>query len=100
MSIVGDVLAALKQINEWNELQALPKRVEALEQKMLILERRSEDNPGNARCEHCGSLEVKITGSRESTHRFGRLGVRDIQYTCQERACGRESWIMDLPNRD
>ena len=34
MSIVGDVLAALKQIKEWNDLQELPKQIDTLEQKI------------------------------------------------------------------
>ena len=97
MSIVGDVVDALRQVTEWNELQNLPKRIDALERKIQELEHRSKDNPSNERCEHCGSLKIKITGTRRSEGRFGTLGLRDTGYTCQEAGCGKVTWLMDKP---
>ena len=98
MSLISDIIKALDHWTEWRELRELPQRFTELEARVNILETQCRNNPSNSRCEHCGSTNVEIIGSRPSQSRLGRFGVRETKYKFQEEDCGKETWIMDSPN--
>lgn len=91
MSLIGDVLAALKATSEWNDLVASARRAPELERRIAELEKRLAGNHGNEVCNHCGSPFLKRTGTRKVDGPFAALGVREAVYCCAD--CGKETAV-------
>lgn len=51
-------------------------------------------NPDGYVCDHCGSSNLKRTGSRPDPV-FGRLGAKQAIFSCQ--SCGKESSFLQDP---
>jgi predicted RNA-binding Zn-ribbon protein involved in translation (DUF1610 family) len=51
-------------------------------------------NPSGYVCDHCGSSNIKRTGSRPDPT-FGRLGVKQAVFLCE--SCGKESSFQQKP---
>lgn len=81
-----DINELLDRIPLWKQLQEVPKRMAALEDRVAELEKRLERAPGEA-CPKCGALEMRL-------HKKGRsVGPEPNQWRtdimkCQ--ACGFE----------
>ena len=94
MSLLDDVLKALDRWEEWRAMRAAPERVKALEKRGKALEDQLGDSAGGNCCEHCGSRNIRRTGSRSASGGLGSLGAREYRYKCLEEDCGKESWLM------
>jgi uncharacterized protein with PIN domain len=89
---VSDILKILDQVPIWRAMTQLPKRVQALEEKLAALEARLAASPPQAAapaqpCRYCGERALRLTSSERSKRPSGRLGARDEVWTCS--ACGR-----------
>ncbi len=95
MSLLSDVLSALDRWDEWKAMRAAPECVTDLERRVKALEDELRDSSDGNCCEHCGSRNIRRTGSRVRNDPMGMLGARETRYECQEEKCGKESWIID-----
>lgn len=84
MSIIGDVLAALKATREWSDIAAAARKVPALEARIVALEAKM--NGGTNACPSCGKPGWRIANSRKADGSFGLLGVNVRTWHCD--ACG------------
>jgi regulator of replication initiation timing len=76
-----------------SENETLRFQVEQLKKQIGMLEsdlaQFHDDNPSAYRCDHCGSPNLKRTGSRPDPT-FHAVGVKQAIYKCN--ACGKESY--------
>lgn len=73
---------------------AMHERVKAMEARIAILERANQPSIASLVCDHCGSPDLKRTGSRPSRGPFGALGQKDALYDCN--ACGKQT-ALEIP---
>jgi len=90
MSIIGDVLAALKTTKEWGELAATARRIPELEKRIAALEARLAG--GGSICPSCGKSTYILADSKPDAV-FGRLGASRRIYRCT--ACGFSEEKLD-----
>ena len=89
MGLLEDILKALDRVDAWRDLQAVPARMTALEQRIQELEKRLERCPAEG-CPFCGALAWRLD-------RNDMNGLRDV-YKCGE--CGQQKEIRhDLMKR-
>ena len=63
---------------------------EKLQQYVVQLERYNNLSSKVA-CDHCGSINIKRTGTRKAKGSLGRLGIKNMVFDCLD--CGGESEI-------
>jgi hypothetical protein len=90
MGIIKDAWDIVKEKAEWKETQALAKKVPDLERRIAVLEQQLSENPSGEVCEHCGSINLKRSGTKPNPQ-FGKLGVKDALYSCRD--CMKETSI-------
>ncbi|AKH38161.1 MULTISPECIES: hypothetical protein [Nitrosomonas] len=96
MGIMKDAWDIIKDRAEWKEMQALVKKIPELEQRIAALEARSSNINSEDVCDHCGSSNLRRTGSRPNPT-FKSLGVKDAVFLCDD--CGKESAFIIEPSK-
>lgn len=91
MSMIGDVLAALKATSEWNDLVASARRVPDMERRVAELESRLMGNTGS-RCPSCGQNAFRLIDSKPDEI-FGALGGSRRTYKCTLCGFGEEKIV-------
>jgi len=105
LSLAADQYSALeKKVTELEaktvELQAENTQLESetskLHEQVRNLKGRATQNtnPSGYVCDHCGSSNLKRTGSRPDPT-FGPLGVKEAVFLCE--SCGKESAFQQKP---
>ncbi|CAN7450195.1 hypothetical protein LJR235_002898 [Pararhizobium sp. LjRoot235] len=84
MGVIEDVRKWLKEIPIWQELEKVPDRLTALEERMDKLEARLERRPGDT-CDTCGEHAMRRTRTGRVMGNFGAQVRQDI-WTCEK--CG------------
>jgi len=59
-----------------------------VENKIVPIAAAQPNNPRGHHCDHCGSNQLRRTGSRPDAH-FAAVGIKQAMYSCI--ACGKES---------
>jgi FtsZ-binding cell division protein ZapB len=98
IALANDQYAALekKVIGLQSENERLKSDNSKLQEKIRDLEKRisHNSNPHGYVCDHCGSPNLKRTGSR-SDPTFGDLGIKQAIFSCT--VCGKESVFTQNP---
>ncbi len=96
MSIIKDAWDIIREKTEWKEVRELAKKVPDLERRIAVLERQLSENPSGEVCEHCGSINLKRSGTRPIP-RIGTItGLKDALYSCKD--CMKETAVtIPLP---
>lgn len=98
LTLAAEQYAALEK--KVDELQAENERLESENSKLQEQVRNfksspaQNSNPDGYVCDHCGSSNLKRTGSRPDPI-FGDLGAKQAVFRCQE--CGGESSFLQDP---
>ena len=91
MSLLTDILEALKGWNRWKQIEGAPEKIEALERRVTELESRLQRAPGEA-CPRCGALDYRTMESRPvADAAFAKLGAREHVKRCG--ACAFEDVV-------
>lgn len=85
----ADIDAQCKTLQSENA--ELKKELGVLKSQMAVLQ--SGNTSGHV-CDHCGSPQIKRTGSRRDPI-FGDLGIKEAVFSCL--ACGKESAFTQKP---
>jgi len=85
MGIIEDVMKTLDRIPNWKRIQAAPKELDALEQRVKALEAALKPATGAA-CPSCGALAYKLMNSTPSPEPWGSMGARQDHFACS--GCG------------
>lgn len=96
MTLLKDVWDMIKDRAEWKELQAAARKVPDLERRISALEARMPSAVADAVCQHCGSSDIRRTGTRPAPGPFAKLGLKEAVFLCT--ACGGETGI-EIPRR-
>lgn len=84
MGMIDDIRKWLKEIPIWRELEKVPGRMDALEEKVRALEARLERSPGET-CDNCGEHTLRRTAVGRVVGTMGKQERHDT-WTCE--ACG------------
>ena len=87
LALLRERIGALERDNDSLRLQMQQTQAHADDQKDKV-ERFANDNPEGLRCDGCGSVDLRRTGSRADPT-FGRLGIKQALMTC--RLCAQVS---------
>lgn len=96
-AVVKQVVTLEGQVTELQrEKKGLHVKNEQLEQQARTFEQRlfHNSNPQGYVCDHCGSPQLKRTGSRPDKT-FGVLGAKEALFICDP--CGKESAFTQNP---
>lgn len=91
MSLLKDAWDIIKDRAEWKETQALAAKVPELEKRIASLEERLGGNPSGDVCEHCGSTNLRRTGTRPSPGIFAKVGLKEAIFVCED--CGGNTFV-------
>jgi hypothetical protein len=81
--MIKDVLELLKALPEWNRLLKLPAEVEALRNRVVLLERAlAARAPGQDECPKCHSLTYRLDREEPEPPPFGSMGARQQVFMC------------------
>lgn len=86
----------LKGIITVQELQELPKRVAALEQKVAILEKTkgaSSQKMRSMTCPSCGDMSYRIINTETAKFPHGDMGLKDVTRQCEN--CGHRDTHLE-----
>ena len=87
LALLRERVGALERENASLRLQAAQAQAQADDQQAQV-DRFANDNPQGLRCDGCGSVDLRRTGSRADPT-FGRLGIKQALMTC--RLCAQVS---------
>jgi hypothetical protein len=89
MSVLSDILDALKMWPKWKAVEGAPERITALEARVKALEegRAAQSAPGPMDCYKCGARMRVDREVADST--FGDMGIKVHFLKCD--ACGTET---------
>jgi len=90
MTVIADLWNLIKDSREWKAMTEAMRKIPELEARIAELERRTSQTSCEYVCDHCGSPELKRTGSRPDPT-FGPLGVKQAVFVCN--SCGKESFF-------
>lgn len=92
MGILEDVMKALERIPVWKRLTALPNEVEALQKRVAALEAKLGPKTGQP-CPMCDERTMKVV-STEDHPEFAFAGLKLDHMRCE--SCGHEeTWERD-----
>lgn len=85
MSTVSELMGLLEKIPQWKRLMELPSRLDALEKRIALLEKRFAG--GAEVCPRCSETDFRLISSRPHPV-FGEMGTKERLYRCGQ--CGFE----------
>lgn len=88
MTVLADLWNMVKDSREWKAMNEAARKVPELEARIAALEEKQKAPSSGYVCDHCGSSDLKRTGSRPDPT-FGALGVKQAVFLCE--SCGKES---------
>lgn len=84
MGILEDVMKTLERIPVWKRLTALPNEVEALQKRVAALEAKLGPKTGQE-CPQCGEMAMKLMSSKPHPE-FAFAGAKRDTLRCED--CG------------
>jgi hypothetical protein len=85
MGVLEDIRTWLKEIPLWRDLEKIPSRMDAVEERVAALEKALERVPGDA-CPKCGARAMRL---KQQGRRLGDKNAwRFDQWECTDPACG------------
>lgn len=94
MTVLADLWNMVKDSREWKAMSEAARKVPELETRIAVLEGKQKAPASGYVCDHCGSSDLKRTGSRPDPT-FGALGVKESVFLCE--SCGKESAFQQKP---
>ena len=89
MTLLGDIMQVLESVKGWNEIQAAPARIDALERRMAQLESALKIRPPADLCPKCSTGTLKVVAEGPApTHALRLAGIKRRALACSDPACG------------